>query len=76
MRGFLAPSVKSLPSETQIAFSALARGRRVKLAKAANTTLVKADQWGRGAGVNADVATALEGALKVHLAKAAKATKK
>ena len=72
MRGFLAPSVMSLPSENQSAFTELGRGRRVRLAKAAQTTLLKADQWGRGDTVTSDVATALEQAMKAHLAKAAK----
>jgi hypothetical protein len=72
MRGFLAPSVQSLPTDNQRAFSALGRGRRVKLAKAAQTTLVKADQWARGDAVTADVAGALEQAFKAHQAKGAK----
>jgi len=64
MRGFLQPSVKTNPSDTQKAFGALSRGRRTKLAKAANTTLVKADQWARGDAATADVGEALEAALK------------
>jgi hypothetical protein len=72
MRGFLAPSVKSQASESQRAFAALGRGRRVKLATAAKTTLVKADQWGRGDGVTADVAGALDQVVSAHIAKAAK----
>jgi hypothetical protein len=63
MRGFLHPSVKHTASETQKTFSALPRGRRSKLAKAANTTLVKADQWGDGKSVSADVGEALERAM-------------
>ena len=39
------------------------RGRRVKLARMAKTTLVKADQWARGESRSTDVSTALEHAL-------------
>jgi hypothetical protein len=63
MRGFLHPSVRPTPSESQTKFQGLQRGRRTKLARAANTTLVKADQWARGEVVAADVAEALEAAL-------------
>ena len=70
MRGFLRPAVKPTPSEAQNTFRALSRGRRSKLAKAANTTLVKADQWARGDAVSADVAGALEQAVAVLQAKA------
>jgi hypothetical protein len=69
MRGFLQPSVTSTPTDLQDAFAALSRGRRVKLARTAGTTLVKADQWARGDGVSADIAGALEKASKAHLAK-------
>jgi hypothetical protein len=72
MRGFLSPSVKSLPSEAQKAFRALARGKRTKLARLAQTTLVKADQWARGDGVASEVATALEKALSSIKPKAKK----
>jgi hypothetical protein len=72
MRGFLQSAVRSQVTETQSAFRALSRHRRTKLARVAQTTLVKADQWGRGDGVAADVAIALEGATKAHQAKAAK----
>ena len=64
MRGFLSPAVKTNPSESQAAFSALSRGRRTKLAKVANTTLLKADQWARGDATGADVSEALESAFK------------
>ena len=64
MRGFLQPAVTTVPNDSQKAFGALTRSRRTKLAKVANTTLVKADQWARGAGVAADVNDALEAALK------------
>jgi hypothetical protein len=63
MRGFLHPAVRPVPSEAQAKFQGLQRGRRTKLARAASTTLVKADQWARGDVVSADVSEALEGAL-------------
>jgi hypothetical protein len=63
MRGFLHPAVRHVPNEAQIKFSGLQRGRRTKLARAANTTLVKADQWARGELVASDVGEALERAL-------------
>ena len=63
MRGFLQPSLRTNPSETQSAFAALSRGRRTKLARTASTTLVKADQWARGDVVPADVSEALERAV-------------
>ena len=63
MRGFLQPAVSRAPSESQQSFQSLSRSRRSKLAKAANTTLLKADQWARGDGVAADVSTALEHAF-------------
>jgi hypothetical protein len=69
MRGFLRPAIKATPTETQDAFRGLSRHRRSKLAKAANTTLVKADQWARGDGAKTDVAEALERALKALKAK-------
>jgi len=64
MRGFLTPAVRTIPSESQSTFAGFTRGRRAKLAKAATTTLVKADQWGRGDVIPADVSEALEGSLK------------
>jgi hypothetical protein len=63
MRGFLHPAVRPVANEAQTKFRGLQRGRRTKLARAANTTLVKADQWARGDVVSADVSEALEGAL-------------
>jgi hypothetical protein len=69
MRGFLQPAIRPLASETQSAFRAYTRGRRTKLAKLAQTTLVKADQWARGDGVSKDIADALENALKTLRAK-------
>ncbi len=67
MRGFLQSAVTTIPSETQTAFKALSRSRRTKLAKVANTTLLKADQWARGDAATGEVSAALEkafGALK------------
>ncbi len=63
MRGFLAPAVRSSISDSQKTFAGLSRHRRTKLARAAQTTLVKADQWGRGELAPGEVATALEGAF-------------
>lgn len=70
MRGFLAPAVANTQTESQKRFQTLSRGRRTKLAHAAKTTLVKADQWARGDSRSADVASALEAALKALKAKA------
>jgi hypothetical protein len=56
-------------SDIQTAFRAYARGRRTKLAKLAQTTLVKADQWARGDAISSDIAVALENALKTLKAK-------
>jgi hypothetical protein len=64
MRGFLSPAVRPLVSDTQRAFRELSRHRRTKLARAAQTTLVKADQWGRGDAVAPEIAKALEAGLK------------
>jgi hypothetical protein len=64
MRGFLQPAIKPTPTDAQKAFGALTRGRRAKLAKAANSTLVKADHWASGGGAASDVGEALEAALK------------
>ncbi len=69
MRGFLHPAVQIIPNETQSAFSGFPRGRRSKLAKEANTTLVKADQWARGGTVGTDVGEALERAVVARTAK-------
>jgi hypothetical protein len=64
MRGARKPSHKATATEPQAQFRALPRGRRSKLAKAAKTTLVKADQWARGDAVAPEIAGALETALK------------
>jgi hypothetical protein len=66
MRGFLKPALRPVPSEMQTQFRGFARGRRYKLARLAKTTLVKADQWARGDGVAADIASALEAVLKAR----------
>jgi hypothetical protein len=63
MRGYLQPALKANQSEHQSRFTTLSRHRRTKLATAAQTTLLKADQWARGESVASDVATALDGAI-------------
>ncbi len=63
MRGFLQSAVTYTRSESQVAAQSLSRSRRMKLAKAANTTLIKADQWARGAATTSEVAAALESAF-------------
>ncbi|HEX7663569.1 MAG TPA: hypothetical protein VF407_03620 [Polyangiaceae bacterium] len=75
MRGYLQPAKKNSPSEAQTAFAGLPRGRRSKLAAAAQTTLVKADQWARGESVDAALNEALERSHGEHQKKAAKAKK-
>jgi hypothetical protein len=60
MRGFLESAVRQIPSATQDTFRGLSRSRRTKLAKSANTTLLKADQWARGDAAATEIATALE----------------
>jgi hypothetical protein len=69
MRGYQAPALRLQTSDSQNSFRALSRHRRTKLARAARTTLVKADQWARGDAAQPEVAAALEGALKALLAK-------
>jgi hypothetical protein len=64
MRGFLQPALRHLPSEAQSAFRALSRHRRFRIARDAKTTLVKADQWGRGETIEIDTASALEASFK------------
>jgi hypothetical protein len=64
MRGFLSPAVRPLVTDTQRAFRALSRHRRTKLARAAQTTLVKADAWGNGHAVAPEIAKALEAGFK------------
>jgi len=72
MRGFLQPSVHAATTDSQNAFRALGRARRMKVARAAQTTLLKADQWGRGSAVTADLADALERAFKATTTKGKK----
>jgi hypothetical protein len=69
MRGFLQPSHRHDPNDTQNAFRTLSRNRRSKLAEAAQTDLLKASQWARGDAVATEVAKALETAVAGHLAK-------
>jgi hypothetical protein len=69
MRGYLQPAKKNQPSENQIAFATLPRGRRVKLATTAQTNLVKADQWARGEAVDASLSDALEAAFGAYAKK-------
>jgi hypothetical protein len=64
MRGFQTPAVRAQITDPQRTFQGLSRHRRTKLARAAHTTLVKADQWGRGGGTPSEVALALEAGLK------------
>jgi hypothetical protein len=63
MRGFLRPAVKALPSDAQTQFQGLSRHRKSKVAKAANTTFLKACQWGRGDVVATEIAASLEKAV-------------
>jgi hypothetical protein len=69
MRGFLHHAVTHTPTESQDAFRALSRSRRTKLAKTANTTLLKADQWARGDAAAPAISAALEQALKALTSK-------
>jgi hypothetical protein len=64
MRGFLQPGKRATTTEDQQAFAALSRGRRAKIAAAASTSLVKADQWARGGAASAELADALVKGLK------------
>jgi hypothetical protein len=61
-----------MTTDSQRAFGSLSRHRRTKLARAAHTTLVKADQWSRGDATPVEVASALERALQVLRSKAPK----
>ena len=72
MRGHLQPGKRLIPNQEQTAFAALARGRRTKIAKAAQTTLIKADQWARGASVTPEIATGLAKGVTALQAKAKK----
>lgn len=64
MRGFQGPSLRHESTDTQKSFRSMSRGRQSKIAKAAQTTLVKAHQWARGEGVEAPVAEALDAGVK------------
>ena len=72
MRGSRQPAVRLLTSDLQNKVRGLSRHRRGKVAHAAHTTLVKVDQWGRGAAVAVDVATAIEHAAAGALESKAK----
>ena len=63
MRGSRTPAVRSQVTDLQKKARGLSRHRRNKIAHAAHTTLVKVDQWGRGDGVPADLAGAIERAV-------------
>ncbi|MBX3228069.1 MAG: hypothetical protein KIT84_27410 [Labilithrix sp.] len=69
MRGFLQPALKNVPTDNQSAFAKLSRGRRVSIAEAAQTNLVKASQWARGEAVPTAVAEALDKGVAAHAAK-------
>lgn len=60
MRGSRTPAKRSIQTDSQKRFATLSRGRRSKLAKAAGTSLLKADQWARGGAIDAAISTALE----------------
>jgi hypothetical protein len=72
MRGFQRPALRLIPTDSQRAFGALSRHRRTKLARAAHTTLLKADQWSHGRATPPEVASALERALLALHAKGPK----
>jgi hypothetical protein len=72
MRGFLNPAVRPQITDQQKTFRGLSRHRRTKLARAAHTNLLKADQWSRGGLVPGDVAAALESALTLSSKKKAR----
>ena len=63
MRGSRTPALRPLTTDLQNKLRALSRHRRGKVAHTAHTTLVKVDQWARGAGVPADLASAIERAV-------------
>jgi len=64
MRGARHPAFSSELTASQSAYRALSRHRRSRLARAARTTLLKADQWARGGPLAAEAAAALESALQ------------
>ena len=65
MRGARTPAVRPVPSDNQNKLRTLSRHRRSKIARAAHTTLVKVDQWGRGDVLPGDLSAAIEQAV-VH----------
>jgi hypothetical protein len=67
MRGFLQPAVRPSTTDAQNKLRALSRHRRTQVARAAHTTLVKVDQWGRGDAVGGELAGAIERALLASL---------
>jgi hypothetical protein len=72
MRGFQRPALRVTTTDSQRAFGALSRHRRTKLARGAQTTLLKADQWSRGDATTPELASALDRATQALSAKAAK----
>ncbi|MGA7121524.1 MAG: hypothetical protein WBY94_15575 [Polyangiaceae bacterium] len=70
MRSFQRPAVRITTTDAQRTFRALSRHRRTKLARTAQTTLLKADQWSRGDATPPALASALDRALKTLTAKA------
>lgn len=76
MRGYLQPAKKNQATEAQSKTTELSRHRRTKLARAAQTTLVKVDQWARGETLPAELATALETAFQAAARPAPKAKAK
>jgi hypothetical protein len=71
MRGNKQPAIRLAATAAQSSFRELSRHRRTKLARAAHTTLVKADQWGRGDVTEPEIASALERAFGALRAKSA-----
>ena len=73
MRGSRTPALRPLTTDLQNKLRGLSRHRRGKVASAAHTTLVKVDQWGRGDGLPADLAGAIERAVAGATERKAKA---
>jgi len=73
MRGSRQSAVRLQPTETQDKVRTLNRHRRMKVARAAHTTLVKVDQWGRGEALPTDLAGAIERAASAGAEKKKKA---
>ena len=71
MRGSRQSAVRLQPTETQDKVRTLNRHRRMKVARAAHTTLVKVDQWGRGEPLPAELSGAIERAATEKKAKKA-----